>query len=187
MKFQIVKRSWQRVYRLYAVRHGVTLGENVHLGIGTILEAPNQLIVEDSVYIGKSCTIECDGKIGAHTMIANQVGLLGRYDHDVRVVGVSVRHAPWIGDADYRGSGRGKSILIGPDVWIGYGAIILTGVHVGRGAIIAAGSLVKDDVAPYAVVAGCPAVVKGMRFSGEEIVEHERALFVKYGIALQDD
>lgn len=172
---------------MYAVRHGVKLGENVLLGIGTILEAPKELIVEDNVYIGKSCTIECDGRIGAHTMIANQVGLIGRYDHDVSVVGVSVRRSPWIGDSDYRGSGRGKSILIGPDVWIGFGAIILTGVRIGRGAIIAAGSLVKDDVSPYAVVAGCPAVVKGRRFSDADIVEHERALLLKYGIALQDD
>jgi acetyltransferase-like isoleucine patch superfamily enzyme len=179
---RIIKKTWQKVYRIYAVRHGVSLGNGVHLGIGTILDAPHQLIVEEDVYIGKSCTIECDGKIGAHTMIANQVGLIGRHDHDVSVVGASVRRAPWIGDPDFRGQGDKESIIVGPDVWIGFGAIVLTGVTVGRGAIVAAGSVVTNDVAPYAIVAGCPASVKSKRFNSSEIVEHEYQLFLRYGI-----
>jgi virginiamycin A acetyltransferase len=179
---QFIKKAWQRMYRVYAVRHGVMLGNGVHLGIGTILDAPHQLTVEDDVYIGKSCTIECDGKIGAHTMIANQVGLVGRHDHDVSLVGASVRRAPWIGDPDYQGPGNDESIIVGPDVWIGFGAIVLTGVTVGRGAIIAAGSVVTYDVMPYAIVAGCPASVKSRRFNRSEIVEHEYQLFLRYGI-----
>ena len=43
-----------------------------------MLEAPQSLVVEDDVYIGKYCTIECDGRIGAGTIIANTVGLIGR-------------------------------------------------------------------------------------------------------------
>ena len=179
---QLVREAWQRVYLLYAVRHGVTLGKRVHLGIGTILYAPHRLIVEDDVYIGKSCTIECDGRIGAHTMIANQVGLVGRNDHDVRVVGTSVRQSPWIGAPEYQGPGKGKTVLVVPDVWVGYGAIVLSGVRIGRGSIIAAGSVVTRDVAPYSIVAGCPAKLKGDRFSGAEIEEHERELLRKYGI-----
>lgn len=49
------------------------------------------------------------------------------------------------------------AIEIGNDVWIGTGAKILKGVRVGDGAVIAAGALVKDDVAPYAIVGGIPA------------------------------
>jgi len=182
-----VKRMWQRLYRAYGVRNKVTLGRGVHLGIGTILDSPRGLVVEDEVYIGKYCTIECDGKIGAHTMIANHVGLIGRNDHDIRAVGESVRHAPWIGDADYRGAGLGKTIDIGPDVWIGYGAIVLTGVSVGRGAIVAAGSVVTKDVDRYAIVAGCPARPVGMRFSPQDMKQHEYGLYQKYGIAVSAD
>lgn len=181
---QLVKKAWQRAYRLYAVRHGVSLGERVHLGLGTILYAPNQLVVEHDVYIGKSCTIESDGRIGAHTMIANCVGLVGRNDHDVRVVGTSVRRSPWIGDPEYQGPGTGETVLVGPDVWIGYGAIVLSGVRIGRGAVIAAGAVVTHDVAPYSIVAGCPAQLKGNRFSGAEIDEHERELLSKYCIPI---
>jgi len=182
MIVQSIKACWQRTYRLYAVRHGVTLGKNVHLGIGTILDAPNELIVGDEVYVGKSCTIECDGIIGAHTMIANHVGLVGRHDHDIGVIGVSVRKAPWIRDPQYCGRGLGQSIIVGPDVWIGFGAIILTGVRIGRGAVIAAGSVVTTDVSPYDVVAGCPAKVKGRRFLDEQIGEHEQQLLKHFGI-----
>jgi acetyltransferase-like isoleucine patch superfamily enzyme len=183
----IARPLWQRIYRIYGVRHGVRLGERVHLGMGTILAAPVELVVENDVYIGKQCTIECDGKIGAHSMLANQVGLIGRHDHDINALGCTVRRAPWIGDEDYSGPGRSETLVIGPDVWIGFGAIVLTGVRIGRGSIVAAGSVVTKSTQPYSIVAGCPATVIGERFSREEIDVHEDLLFTKYGICVGED
>ena len=58
---------------------------------------------------------------------------------------------------------------IGNDVWIGMEAMIMPGVTIGDGAIIAARSLVNQDVPPYAMVAGTPARVVRMRFGEEEI------------------
>jgi len=63
------------------------------------------------------------------------------------------------------------SVMIGNDVWIGFGTSIMEGVKVGDGAIIAAGSLVTRDVPPYAIVAGIPAKVIKYRFSQLEIDE----------------
>jgi acetyltransferase-like isoleucine patch superfamily enzyme len=57
--------------------------------------------------------------------------------------------------------------VIGNDVWIGLGAVILAGVNVGDGAVIGAGSVVKKNVAPYAVVAGNPARLVRYRFDGD--------------------
>ena len=54
--------------------------------------------------------------------------------------------------------------VIGNDVWVGYTAMILPGVSVGDGAIIAAGAVVSRDVPPYAIVGGNPAEVIRMRF-----------------------
>jgi acetyltransferase-like isoleucine patch superfamily enzyme len=51
----------------------------------------------------------------------------------------------------------GKDIIIGDGVWIGYGAIILPGVKIGKKAIIAAGAIVTKDVADYTIVGGNPA------------------------------
>src|SRR2546429_327143 len=55
-------------------------------------------------------------------------------------------------------------IIIGNDVWFGYGCIIKGGVTIGNGAIIAAGALVVKDVPAYSIVAGNPAKVVKMRF-----------------------
>jgi len=61
------------------------------------------------------------------------------------------------------------SVIIGNDVWIGFGAAIMEGVKVGDGAIIAAGALVTKDVPPYSIVAGIPAKIIKYRFSSPEI------------------
>lgn len=59
--------------------------------------------------------------------------------------------------------------VIGHDVWIGYAAVILPGVRIGDGAVVAAGAVVSRDVPPYAIVAGVPARLQRLRFSPEEI------------------
>ncbi len=173
----VLRRLWQLAYRRYAVRANVRLGKKVHIGIGSILWAPHELVVGDDVYIGKGCTIECDGSIGGGVLIGNRVGLVGRRDHDIHAVGSTIRRAPWVGGNGGPDSG---AISIGSDVWIGYGAIVLTGVSVGRGAIVAAGAVVTKDVAPYEIVGGNPAAVIGTRFGAAERREHE-ALLAKQG------
>jgi acetyltransferase-like isoleucine patch superfamily enzyme len=64
-----------------------------------------------------------------------------------------------------------RKVTVGHDVWIGESAIILDGVAVGTGAIIAAGSVVTKDVAPYAIVGGIPAKLIKYRFSERIIAE----------------
>ena len=61
-------------------------------------------------------------------------------------------------------------ISVGDDVWIGYGATVLSGVNIGQGAVIAAESVVTKDIPPYAIVGGIPAKVIKYRFS-DEIIE----------------
>jgi maltose O-acetyltransferase len=61
---------------------------------------------------------------------------------------------------------RGAPITIGDDVWIGANVVVLPGVTIGEGAVIAAGSVVRDDVDAYAVVAGAPAKVVSHRGDG---------------------
>ena len=55
-------------------------------------------------------------------------------------------------------------ISVGDDVWIGYRAIILSNVNIGKGAVIAAGAVVTKDVPPYAIVGGMPAKIIRYRF-----------------------
>lgn len=58
---------------------------------------------------------------------------------------------------------------VGNDVWIGGGAIVLSGLRVGHGAVIGAGAVVTKDIEPYSIVAGVPARKIGMRFDAETI------------------
>jgi acetyltransferase-like isoleucine patch superfamily enzyme len=67
-------------------------------------------------------------------------------------------------------------VIIEDDVWIGYGAIVLSGVTVSRGAIIGAGAVVTTSVPAYAVVVGNPAKVIGRRFGPQQVLRHEQLL-----------
>lgn len=163
--------------RRLSVGNRVRLGKDVHIGLGTKIWASTQLTIEGDVYIGRFCTIECDGRIGSGTLIANLVGIVGRDDHDLSAVGVSARRAPWIGDDVFERRGKRVEVEIGTDVWIGYGATILSGVTIGRGAIVAAGAVVTRNAAPYSIVAGNPAREVGRRFSDDQIAAHERVLY----------
>lgn len=68
--------------------------------------------------------------------------------------------------ADYSAN---EKVFIGNDVWVGLNAVILDGVRIGDGAIIAAGSVVTKNVEPYSIVGGVPAKHIRYRFSKEDI------------------
>lgn len=68
---------------------------------------------------------------------------------------------------------KNTRVTIGNDVWIGANVLIMPGVQVGNGAIIAGGAVVTHDVEPYAVIGGVPAGVIKYRFSEEEILQFE--------------
>jgi acetyltransferase-like isoleucine patch superfamily enzyme len=188
MKDRIHSPAWvepiQRLQKRIAVRGNVRLGQRVHIGLGSSLWAPHELTVGDDVYVGRFCTIECDGAIGSGSLLANHVAFVGRHDHDWRKVGVPIVAAPWIGNAEYRGPGVEQRVEVGVDVWIGHGAIVLGDTRVGRGAIIAAGSVVAKDVAPYDIVAGNPARTVGERLPEGARAEHERVLAERWGIGV---
>jgi virginiamycin A acetyltransferase len=73
---------------------------------------------------------------------------------------------PKPGDLPYKGD-----TVVGNDVWIGYEALLMPGVKVGDGAIVAARSVVTKDVPPYAIVGGNPAKVVRERFPDEVVTE----------------
>lgn len=119
-------------------------------------------------------------------MLANNVGLIGRRDHDYRAVGRMIRHAPWVGDNDFPADLRSLTLIIEEDCWIGFGAIVLSGVRVQRGAIVAAGSVVAKDVEPYSIVVGNPAKKVSAQFTLDDIAKHEHILYGSRGAAASD-
>lgn len=148
-------------------------GHDLHIGKGSQFWAPDGISIGHGVYIGKDVHCACNAEIGDQVLIANRVALIGRHDHDFRKLGMPVRFSPWIGSKNPPSPYRKEKAVIESDVWIGFGAIVLSGTRIGRGAVIAAGALVARDVPPYAIVAGNPGRIVGQRFPEEDIPLHE--------------
>jgi acetyltransferase-like isoleucine patch superfamily enzyme len=154
---------WFRIRHRWMTRRGF-----VRLPFGTTIWSPHRRIrLGDRVQFGVGCVIQTDLVVGDSVLIANGVALIGRRDHSIDEVGVTM----W---SSARGACSG--VVIGDDVWIGHGSIVLDGVTIGNGAVVAAGSVVTRDVPAYAVAAGVPASVIRMRFTPEQIQRHEERL-----------
>jgi len=111
---------------------------------------------DDRVVIGKFCSI-ADGVrfvFGGHRM---------------DTVSTFPFRAVCFGGAPHADALSKGDIVVGNDVWLGANALILSGVRIGNGAVVAAGAVVTSDVAPYAVVGGAPARVIKYRLSNEQI------------------
>lgn len=152
----------------YIIWHRYKIGKNFHCGRDTFLWAKDRLEIGDNFYFGKYSSIETNCGIGNNVIIANHVGIVGCYDHNYQQVGVPVRLATQIRDSRYDWKGADELTVIGNDVWVGYGVIILSGVKIADGCIIAAGALVTKDTQPYSIYAGVPAKKVKDRFDMEE-------------------
>ncbi len=106
--------------------------------------------------------------IGNYCSIAPEVTFLLSTEHGYKNLSTYPFKGKLLG-AENEAVSKG-SITVKDDVWIGYGATILSGVTIGQGAVIGAGSLVTKDVPPYAIVVGNPAKVLKYRFS-EDVIE----------------
>jgi len=156
------------------------IGKNFHAGRGVFLWARDMIEIGDNFYIGKYSIIESDAEIGDNVILANHVSLIGRYDHHYQQLGVPIRLASQIRDRAYDWKGKNLKIIIGDDVWIGLGSIVLSGVAIGQGSIIAAGSIVTKDVEPYSIYGGNPAKKLRSRFDSDEQLERHIRLYKKY-------
>lgn len=133
---------------------GISLGNNVTIKSKTIIECTGVLrqlgeglFIGNNVGIAQNCFIQVRGKvtIGNDVMFGPGVSIFSE-DH-----GFIDLNIPMIDQQEIR-----KDVSIENDVWIGTNAIVLGGVTIGTGSIIAAGSVVKSSIPPYSIVAGVP-------------------------------
>lgn len=120
-----------------------------------IISQKGSINISDSVFIGAYTTItsKTSVTIGRNALIAERVTIRDQ-DHAIH------------GDVNIPINQSGfdvAPIVIGDDVWIGAGAVILKGVTIGRGAVVAANAVVNRDVAEYEIVGGVPAKHIGFR------------------------
>ncbi|MFM7143724.1 MAG: acyltransferase [Alphaproteobacteria bacterium] len=115
--------------------YGIDAGSNLHVSAGAVLYGRGGLVIGDDVMIGHYATIYTSQH---------------RWDLGAEIPMIRQGHAP-------------APVTIGDDVWIGAHAVVLPGVRIGRGTVVAAGAVVNRDTAPYTIVAGVPARVVGER------------------------
>ncbi len=168
--FYLVKIKWRKY----------EIGEGFHAGIRVRIWGKQEIVIGKNFYIGRDSQIECDSMIGNNVIMANRVALVGKYDHNYQQIGMPIRLASQIRDKDYNWKGLNELIVIEDDVWIGFGAIIMSGVRICRGSIIAAGSVVTQDVEPYSIYAGVPARKVKSRFDCETDLENHKKEYEKY-------
>lgn len=122
----------------------------------------------DRLKIGKFCSIACGAKFlftsANHTMRSLSTYPFPIFFEEWDLGGAHITEA-WDNKGD---------IVIGNDVWIGYEAVILSGVHIGDGAIVGARAVVTRDVPPYTIVGGVPARPIRRRFDDETVAKLER-------------
>ena len=120
-------------------------------------------IHREKLIIGKFCSIACGTKFlfncANHTLKSLSTYTFPLFYEEWELEKSNITTA-WDNKGD---------IVIGNDVWIGYEAVIMAGVHIGDGAIIAARAVVTKDVPPYTIVGGTPAIEIRKRFNAEVI------------------
>ena len=174
--------------------HKIIYGGNCR--IGSFCKILGSLNLEDDVAIFDYCDMRGDIVIkrgtninshgrftgNVHGVRIGQYCAIGYYamiiegDHDATKPAVQTGFYKRMFGEGMKPVSKG-SIVIGNDVWIGARSLILSGVRVGDGAIVGAGSVVVRDVEPYSIVAGVPAAHKKYRFN-EKI--REQLLDVKW-------
>lgn len=148
----------QYPYTLYGEDNFV-FSNDVNIGKGSIIMSTRAKVIIKSHFVaGPNLTI----------ITGDHMPIKGRYLDSISDYEKDLFDVNHIFDQD---------VLIHEDVWVGANVTILKGVTIGRGCIIAAGAIVTKDLPPYTICGGIPAKVIKMRYTIDEIMEHEKQLY----------
>lgn len=167
----ILRKMYYRIRRKIKNRMKVSKGKRVFVR-NTVLDGDGELILGDGCTLKNSriiCHSPCQVKLGDRVSMTHNVVIDcysgGRIElgNDI-IFGPNVyitnhNHGIKKGELIRTQSYVAKDTIIGSDVWFGANASVLAGIHIGDGAVIAAGAVVTKDIPPYAVVGGVPAKV----------------------------
>lgn len=149
-KLSLVTYVPSHTFRLWCYRaFGMKIGSKSALHIGCRFFNPAGITIGDGTIVGDRCFLDGRAtlKIGNHVDIASEV-MIYNSEHDINFEDFHATDSP---------------VTIGDYVFIGPRAIILPGVKIGRGAVVAAGAVVSKDVPDFAMVGGVPAKIIGER------------------------
>lgn len=149
-------------------------GKNAIIGIPCYIGSPKTLHMEENAVLRRGASIQNNKNehvyIGRYSVISLNVTIVTNNHRSTVGIPQCLLGASHINDTT-------KDIHIGEDVWVGTNATILADGDLGRGCIVGACSLVTKPVPPYALAVGSPAKIVGVKFSIDQIIEHEKALY----------
>jgi acetyltransferase-like isoleucine patch superfamily enzyme len=136
-----------RILKLRAMNRSFTVGKGFFCAAGCRTCPGRRISIGNNFYMGYFCHLMANAEIGNDVLFASEVALVGG-DHKFDDISVPMRAS---------GLDELKTIKIEDNVWIGHRAVIMHGVTIGTGAVVAAGAVVTRDVPPNAIVGGNPA------------------------------
>lgn len=164
--------KYQDEQRIKRLKLGL-YGKHVQLMWPTVISNPSHVFLHDYTRIHRQSIIyNYTGKFIMKEYSAASIELLVVTGNHRSTVGVPhyMLGLSHINDKE-------TDIIVEEDVWIGARVTLLAGTHIGRGAVIGASSLVNKEVPPYAVAVGSPVRIVASKFTLEQILEHEKALY----------
>ena len=175
----ILYRIAHNVIGLWRRRNYPHIDKSCHLGPNITVYGKNNLYVESRANLSRDAIIMCTrAKFIMKRDSGAAAGLFVATGNHMQVVGMSkVDVTDAIKDKLDVEHKLDQDVIVNEEVWIGARSILLSGVNIGRGAIVGSGSVVRNDVLPYAIVEGNPAKMVGFRFTPEQIIEHEQQLY----------
>ncbi|MDJ1471637.1 acyltransferase [Xanthocytophaga flava] len=152
------------VFNLQNDRKRIIIGENTHLrGNLQLFAYGGYLTIGNNCYIGENSYIWSGDRIdiGNNVLISHNVSIIDSNSHELNHLERATGYLTIIneGHPKEKGSILTAPIKIKDHAWISFNSIILKGVTIGEGAVVAAGSVVTKDVPDYALVAGNPAKI----------------------------
>ncbi|MGA2121747.1 MAG: acyltransferase [Methanoregula sp.] len=135
----------------------------------------SNIFVGDNVSLGSRPTLIASLskiQIGNNVIFGPEVTIIGG-NHNTSYVGKFIVD---VTDSDKKPE-NDLGVIIEDDVWVGARAIILNGVKIGRGSIVAAGAVVTHNSPPYSIIAGVPARIIKFRWDVNTILHHEQELY----------
>ena len=164
---------WKMNFGIHRKRFGY-IADSVTITPPVYIGNPSNIFIYDNVGIGESSHLSATNAkivIKGNSAIAEHFTI--HTGNHAQVIGMSVSDI----NESNKPKGYDADVVVEKDVWIGCNVTLLSGVHVGRGSIIAAGSVVNKDVPPYCIVGGVPAKPIKFRWTVDEILEHEAKIY----------
>lgn len=168
---KIAKKKYQRKIKKIGLGY---FGKHTQLGFPSLISNPSQVYLYEY------------SRLQQNHIIYNYTGnfIMKEYSGaSIGLVVVTGNHIPTVGIPQFmlgitHINDKETDIIVEEDVWIGARVTLIAGAHIGRGAIVGANSLVNKEIPPYAVVVGSPAKIIASKFTIDQIIEHEKRLYV---------